>query len=383
MSGLRVLHVLDECDRGGAETLVRNICAESLRLGLRYGLCTFRGGTIAEEIRATGVEFHRIGRRLPIDPLTILRLRRLVVGGGFDVVHCHQQVTLLHARVALAGLPVVLCCTHHGLHHTDNRKDLLTRKALINRVDANIFVSNDQLEYYKARYDIEAPARVVYNAIDNIRPVLPTGAAPRSGTPTLLMVGHFNGVRDQMLVCRSMAVLASRGVPFRMRFAGLGNRPELHEACVEFCRTRGILDRVEFLGPRSDVPGLMMESDAFVYASFHDTFGIALAEAMACGLPVVVNDLPVFQEIFGVYDSVSLFESGSPESMAGSIETLLADLPAMKGRARVHAEAVRRNFSLERLIAELEGLYLSVDRWAKTRSGTSRDVQRPISERKA
>lgn len=383
MTGPRVLHVLDECDRGGSETLVRNICAESVRLGLPYGLCTFRGGTIAEEIRATGVEYHKIGRRLPVDPLTILRLRRLVVSGGFEVVHCHQQVTLLHARIALAGLPVVLCCTQHGLHHTDNPKDLLTRRLMINRVDANVFVSNDQLAWYRERYNIRVPARVVYNAIDRIRPSLAADAGPREGAPLFLMVGHFNGVRDQMLVCRAMAVLASRNVPFRMRFAGLGNRPELHAACVEFCRASGILDRVEFLGARSDVPDLMAGSDLFVYASVHDTFGIALAEAMACGLPVVANDLPVFREIFGGYDSVRLFESANPESMADAIGSLLPRLPEMKCRAAANAAAVRRRFSLERLIAELEELYLSVDRWAKTRSRSTPAVRRPIPEREA
>ena len=42
---------------------------------------------------------------------------------------------------------------------------------------------------------------------------------------------------------------------------------------------------------------MLTQADLFVYASDHDTFGIAVVEAMAAGVPVLVNDWPVMNEI--------------------------------------------------------------------------------------
>ena len=42
----------------------------------------------------------------------------------------------------------------------------------------------------------------------------------------------------------------------------------------------------------------MKKSKLFVYPSHQESWGIVIAEAIACGLPVVAYDLPVYKEIF-------------------------------------------------------------------------------------
>jgi glycosyltransferase involved in cell wall biosynthesis len=56
----------------------------------------------------------------------------------------------------------------------------------------------------------------------------------------------------------------------------------------------GIAERVLFLGPRSDIPELLNSFDVFVLPSstLDETLGIVVLEAMACGVPCVVTDLP-------------------------------------------------------------------------------------------
>ena len=56
--------------------------------------------------------------------------------------------------------------------------------------------------------------------------------------------------------------------------------------------------------------------DLFIYASEHDTFGIAVLEAMASALPVVVNDWEVMKEITGLGKYASLYETGNIEVYA-------------------------------------------------------------------
>lgn len=52
-----------------------------------------------------------------------------------------------------------------------------------------------------------------------------------------------------------------------------------------------------FLGLWDDVPSLLATMDAFVYATRHDSFGIAVVEAMASRVPTFVNDWGVMNEL--------------------------------------------------------------------------------------
>ena len=58
----------------------------------------------------------------------------------------------------------------------------------------------------------------------------------------------------------------------------------------EKARKLSISDHVIFLGPRRDIPELLMAFDSFVLPSQYEGLGIALVEAMASGLPCIFTD---------------------------------------------------------------------------------------------
>lgn len=51
----------------------------------------------------------------------------------------------------------------------------------------------------------------------------------------------------------------------------------------------GVTDRVIFLGPRDDVPRLLVSADLLVHPAYHENTGTVLLEALASGLPVVAS----------------------------------------------------------------------------------------------
>lgn len=102
----------------------------------------------------------------------------------------------------------------------------------------------------------------------------------------------------------------------------------------------GLETKVRLIGwqSRAALLKLYQNSDMFVFASIDEGFGMVIAEAMKCGLPVVAMDLPVLREL--VEDGVNGFvvPQGSPEEMAEAVARLARDpwLRESMGRAAQH-----------------------------------------------
>jgi UDP-glucose:(heptosyl)LPS alpha-1,3-glucosyltransferase len=102
----------------------------------------------------------------------------------------------------------------------------------------------------------------------------------------LLQVG--SGFRTKGLD-RSIRALASLppSLRARTRLHVVGNSPS--RPFARLARRLGVADRVIFLGPRDDVPRLLISADLLVHPAYHENTGTVLLEALASGLPVAVT----------------------------------------------------------------------------------------------
>ena len=91
-------------------------------------------------------------------------------------------------------------------------------------------------------------------------------------------------------------------------------------------RERGLEDRLHFLPPRNDVEFYYAAADAYAGPSLEDTFALPPAEAMACGLPVVVSEANGTSEIIthGV-DGFILNDPTDSSALASMIRRLYED----------------------------------------------------------
>lgn len=89
----------------------------------------------------------------------------------------------------------------------------------------------------------------------------------------------------------------------------------------------GIADSVRWIGyvDEADKPALYRLASVFAYPSRYEGFGLPVIEAMACGTPVVANEVSSLPEIVG--DGAFLVEPGSARAMAGAIIALLEQEP--------------------------------------------------------
>lgn len=86
-------------------------------------------------------------------------------------------------------------------------------------------------------------------------------------------------------------------------------------------------ERIKYIGtqPYERINELYKESDALLFPSFIETFGLPLLEAAMIGLPIIASDLPYAREVLAGYDGVSFVPHNSPSAWAKAIENIDKD----------------------------------------------------------
>jgi glycosyltransferase involved in cell wall biosynthesis len=232
--------------------------------------------------------------------------------------------------------------------------------------DAAYFVSKSQRDYYIKEFHIRdcSKLQVVYNGIDfeKLDATYPKPDFLESGKSVgLAMVGNFVRVRAQIVIAKSIQILKQQGVTdFDFYFVGRRDdaEPWRYDECVRYCEEQGMNDCVHFVGGRGDVPAILQNIDGFVYATNHDTFGIAVVEAMAAGLPVVVNDWGVMREVCGEENhAIRYYKTGDPIDCAKTIKHLLETLAEFKTEAKENAKMIREKYAIQEHMLRLAAVY--------------------------
>lgn len=129
-----------------------------------------------------------------------------------------------------------------------------------------------------------------------------------------------------------------------------------------FVRMKGLEASVLFAGSRDDVAPWLKASDGFVFASTREAFGLALIEAMGCGLHVITTPVGAIAPYLQDGVNASIVPVGDSEKLSLALKTLLAnrgDTPVVGAAAR---RVVLEHFSAHAVIDKWEGLLTAVAR---------------------
>jgi glycosyltransferase involved in cell wall biosynthesis len=367
---MKVLHFLDSLDRGGAEAQALDVCRNASRFGLEMTLVSAAGGVLESEFRDSGVEYIRLDRKLPLDIYLASQLRKIIKERSIEIVHGYQAVDGLHLYLATRGLKNVRrVLSFQGF--IQDRKNRITSKFLIPRMDANIAVSKGMLAWLKDvdKLDTSRNFHVIYNGADPER-VKPTGRSLRDElqlpADSLLMgmVGNFyrDPRKDQLSVCRALPEVFAEFKNAHCIFAGRvepGAEDKMAD-CLNVCIENGIADRVHFLGGRSDVPDILAELDVFIFSSLHEGLPVAVSEAMLAGVPMIVSDIEPLLEATNNGEFAEVFHVGDVDELAEKLRVFLGDRSrriALSDRAKTFA---LENFSIDAHLRQLSKLYGSL-----------------------
>jgi len=366
-------------DAGGMNVYVRELALAMESLGHRVDLFTRAHGSGHEEVWSLGADTRLVHLRAGLDgPLPKTEVFGLLPGFArslesfrgrnkrqYDLVHSHYWLSGWVGRWAASqwGVPHVMM--FHTLGAVKNaigagpaEPDLRlnTEKVLIES-SHHVVVATDR----EGREMLEA-----YGVGPSSLSVVPCGVnldlfQPRdriearqkldlSPEETLfLYVGRFDPIKGLDRLFEAVALLR-KNRSFRLLVVGGDDGQSEARRFKALAGAAGLKDIVEFVGrvPHDQLPDYYCAADAFVLPSYHESFGMAALESLACGTPVIAGPVGGLADILALEGCGLLVDGRTAEALAKAMETFM-DCPAAKRSSPQDIRATVTRFTWSRI----------------------------------
>ena len=356
---MRVLHLINSLQMGGAERMLADIVPRLRRLGVESSILSLARGSAAIESalrdKAAAVDCNFGRSRHPYLPWAMasagLSLRR----ARADLVHAHLFPAQL---VAAAVSPLLkpstpLLITEHSTHswRRDFRVLGPVETWMYRRATCVACISQATLEALAQSVPgVDASQwAVIPNGVDLSRfSAKPPQGSQMAFPQTLISVGRLVSPKGMHRLVAAVARMR-RSVP--VVIVGDGPMRQTLQAQID---SLGLGDRVKLLGNRDDVPDLLKKAALYVQPSEWEGFGLAAVEAMASGLAVIHSGCPGLAEVVG--PGGLAVDCNDPAVLANAIDTLLDD-SARRQQLATAALARAQRFSVEETASAYAVLY--------------------------
>lgn len=323
---LKVLHVISSLDKtdGGTVTALLGMAASQAEAGLGVSVLSTQreaaGETVREELEGAGVRVNLLlGASPRLRQHAELRPQLRSLATEFDVFHVHavwEQPQHEACRIAAAaGVPYIV--SPHGMLDPWSLSQSRFKKALylalrmrtnLRRAAAIHFTTTTERDLAQ-RFWRKGQALVEPLGVDleTLTPAHDPALALRArfnlpDGPILLFFGRLHPKKQPELLIDAFArVLDESKLDSRPSLVLVGPADAAYqESLAARARELGVEDATTFAGPLvgADRVAALQSADLFCLPSQQENFGLAVAEAIAAGTPVLISDqVNIFKEI--------------------------------------------------------------------------------------
>lgn len=290
---LKILHVINSLQPGGAENLlVNSLSPGGLQEHADNDIVLLRDSSYLVNKLAPDINVHDLNYRGKFDlPQMLMRLRSVIKKGKYNIIHSHlPHAGLYTALVCPTDIPHI-----HTIHSTyslnkKNRNTLLNyidRKLLLEKRNAKIIVISEYNKEDLLR-DIKFKGEVF--VLNNfIEDKYFSNTAPNrtreENCLKVIAVGNLTDSKNYKYIVEIFSHLKDKNI--FLDIFGNGDVEKYKQVL-----NQNNITSITFMGAVPNIYDHIKDYDLFIMASKYEGFGLAVFEAMASGVPVIISNIP-------------------------------------------------------------------------------------------
>ncbi|WP_209122901.1 glycosyltransferase family 1 protein [Alkalihalobacillus sp. BA299] len=363
---LRVLHVVVNMNRGGAETLLMNLFRNIDRTKVQFDFLTCKEGVFDEEIKALGGKIHRIPYITDLGHFGYIKALEqfFSTNKNYKIVHSHMDKMSGIVLRAAQKYKIPVRIAHS--HNTNSEGSL---PAKIYKWYAGRNILSSATHYFacstaagKWLYGDKANnVRILKNGIEcdqfkfipEIRKQVREELQLEEASFVIGHVGRFNQQKNHAFLIETFAKLIHDIPNATLLLAGDGPlRLEIEKKIKDL----NIEGNVKLLGIRSDIHRLFQAIDLFVFPSFHEGLPVTLIEAQGAGVPCVISDV-ITKEVDMGLELVNYLPLDDQSKWISTIKSV-----ATKNNLRINSTTYlsKKGYDIKNTAEWSQGFYLAL-----------------------
>jgi len=365
-----VVHIIVGLHTGGAEKTLLKVCSGLPQF--HHHVVSLTGfGELAPAFLKAGAELHCLD----------MRTASGVIRGLASILHFvwktkpsliqswmyHSDLVTLFIKLVAPRTPIVWNLRHSALTPSSSRRTRLIQRVLVGMswfipraiVAAGVRVRD---EHERIGYSMQKLSTIpngidleVFRADSSLRNVGRTRLGLAQDQLLIGFVGKWDPHKGVESFLDALKLLSDWGREVQFLMVGKDLLFE-NSQLVDLVERRQLTDHAHLVGPVPDVQTYLNALDVMVSASETEGFPNVIAEAVACGVPVVATDVGDSKLLLASKNF--LVPPRSPVKLAEAIDSLLALPPAERKKITdTNYRWVSENYSMEQMLVSYDNLW--------------------------
>ena len=362
----RILYIITQGILGGPRTHINHLVAHlnphfeiNVAVGAKDCMDEYITGSIVPVYK-----IHSLVRPISLinDIKATMEIVSLIKKIKPDIISTHSSKAGILGRIAAYICHVPVIFTAHGWAFTEGvseakRRIYILLERLVARLAGKIICVSEHDRQLALEYRVGKPEQLV--TIQNAMPFNPSNplANPGKENPVrLIMVARFCEQKDHQLLFQALSKIKV-SKDYVVDLAGDG---PLMEECLNLAQSLGLNGHINFLGPRTDVPELLLNAQIFLLISKWEGFPRSILEAMRAGLPIIASDVGGTNEMVIDGENGFLIPRGDLETLISRIQLCIEDSELRIKLAKSGNGYFVQNFTFDNLLKKTLPVYFEV-----------------------
>jgi len=351
MPATNILHVIDTLGVGGAEKVLVGT-VNSLPEFSHHVIYLNGSDSLAKHL-PSDCKISKLDFKSKSQIFTCAwKLRRYIRENNIQIVHSHLFMATLISRLACPK-SVQLFTTIHSLpsksYFADGRLARWMEKLTYRKRHHIIAICHEVFNDYNQCIGVKGPYTILYNYVEENYYAADYKRREFKEEFRLVAVGNFKAAKNYPYLLK-----AFRKMPPNVKLDIYGSGPLENQLIQEIEKYKL---NVKLCGVREDIHNVLPQYDAFIMSSIFEGQPISLLEAMACGMPAILSDIPVLRE--ATNNQAIFYDLENVDDLVSRMQEILANKINLDEYARAGFERIRKIARKDNYMAMLKRVYLS------------------------